>query len=88
MVGAAVNVDRAANKTVKLLVEAGVDVLVLESGKDFAGQLRLLKWIKNQYSEVDVIAGNVVTVRQAKRLIEAGADAIQIRKESGPICMT
>ena len=88
MVGAAVKVDRSAKKTVKLLVEAGVDVIVMESDEDFIGQLEHVKWIKNQYSEVDVIAGNVATVRQAKLLIEAGADAIQITKESGPICMT
>ena len=88
MVGAAVNVDRAARKTVKLLVETGVDVIVMESGEDFTGQLEHLKWIKKQYAEVDVIAGNVVTVRQAQLLIEAGADAIRIRKGSGPICMT
>ena len=79
MVGAAIKSDKIARKAVKLLVEAGVDVLVIESEESFEDQVSLLKWIKKTYSHVDVIAGNVGTKEEAKLLIAAGADAIRMK---------
>ena len=78
LVGAAVKFDRNTKKTIRLLVEAGVNVLLLEAFEDFMDQLAILKWIKENHKGVDVIAGNVVTDRQAKRLIDVGADAIRM----------
>ena len=87
MVGAAVKVDKNARRTVKLLVEAGVDVLVIESENNIENQVALLKWIKGQYKHVDVIARNVITKEQSKLLIAAGADAVCVGMGSDSICI-
>ncbi|NPA04130.1 MAG: IMP dehydrogenase, partial [Epsilonproteobacteria bacterium] len=85
-VGAAIGVgqlDRA-----KALVEAGVDVLVLDSAHGHSqGVLDTLKAIKDSL-EIDVIAGNVATAEATKDLIEAGADAIKVGIGPGSICTT
>ncbi len=85
-VGAAIGVgqlDRA-----KALVEAGVDVLVLDSAHGHSqGVLDTLKAIKDSL-EIDVIAGNVATAEATQDLIEAGADAIKVGIGPGSICTT
>jgi len=64
---------------VKKLVESGVDALVLIASQgDVPQQVEFLKQVKSQYPGLDVVCGNVVTPRQAKPLIDAGADAIQV----------
>uniref|UniRef100_A0A914ZCA3 Inosine-5'-monophosphate dehydrogenase n=1 Tax=Panagrolaimus superbus TaxID=310955 RepID=A0A914ZCA3_9BILA len=89
MVGAAINTRENSKKTVELLVEAGVDVLIIDSSNGASAyQVKLLKWIKETYSQVEVIAGNVVTMKQAKLLIDSGADALRIGMGSGSICIT
>ncbi len=85
-VGAAIGVgqiDRA-----KALVEAGVDVLVLDSAHGHSkGILDTVKEIKTQL-DVDVIAGNVATAEATADLIEAGADAVKVGIGPGSICTT
>ncbi|KAI6218712.1 Inosine-5'-monophosphate dehydrogenase [Aphelenchoides fujianensis] len=96
MVGAAVHVglnDKSGldDKTaVAKLVKAEVDVVVIDSSNgSFNGQLELFKWIKESYPDgPQVIAGNVVTMLQAKKLIDAGADALRVGMGSGSICIT
>uniref|UniRef100_A0A7E4ZRP2 Inosine-5'-monophosphate dehydrogenase n=1 Tax=Panagrellus redivivus TaxID=6233 RepID=A0A7E4ZRP2_PANRE len=89
MVGAAINTRESSHATVTLLVEAGVDVLVVDSSNGASQyQVDLLQWLKSTYPQVQVIAGNVVTMRQAKLLIDAGADALRIGMGSGSICIT
>lgn len=64
---------------VRLLVEAGVDVLVLDaSNGDTNHQVDFLKKVKHEFPSLDVVCGNVVTPRQAKPLIDAGADALRV----------
>jgi len=86
VVGAAIGVgqiDRAS-----ALVEAGVDVLVLDSAHGHSkGIIETLKQIKKEFA-VDVIAGNIATKEAAKDLIEAGADGIKVGIGPGSICTT
>ncbi len=85
-VGAAIGVgqmDRA-----RALVEAGVDVLVLDSAHGHSkGILDSVKAIKAELS-IDVIAGNVATAEATKALIDAGADAVKVGIGPGSICTT
>lgn len=87
-VGAAVGVGEEALLRVKLLVEKGVDVIVIDTAHgDSAAVLQTLKEIKSKFS-VDVVAGNISTAESAMRLIHAGADGIKIGQGPGSICTT
>ncbi|KAL3102024.1 hypothetical protein niasHS_003433 [Heterodera schachtii] len=90
MVGAAITTREKAREAVKALVKAEVDVLVIDSSNGSSKfQVDLLRWIKSEFPEwPQVIAGNVVTMRQAKLLIENGADALRVGMGSGSICIT
>lgn len=85
-VGAAIGVaqlDRA-----KALIEAGVDVIVLDSAHGHSkGIIDTVRAIKEQY-DVDVVAGNIATKEAALALIEAGADGIKVGIGPGSICTT
>mmetsp|Transcript_45213 Transcript_45213/g.104816 ORF Transcript_45213/g.104816 Transcript_45213/m.104816 type:complete len:470 (+) Transcript_45213:71-1480(+) len=70
---------------VKLLVEAGVDALVLEPASgDASQQLDFLKRVKNEYPAIDVVCGNVVTPKQAKPFLDAGTDALRVGSTLSP----
>lgn len=85
-VGAAIGINEL--ERAKLLVEAGVDVIVLDSAHGHSlNVLRTLREIKSKM-KVDVIAGNVVTQEAVEELIENGADGIKVGIGPGSICTT
>ncbi|MBM4317899.1 MAG: IMP dehydrogenase [Deltaproteobacteria bacterium] len=87
--GAAVGVGQEAETRVELLVKAGVDFVAVDTAHgDSKAVLEIVKWIKENYKTVSVIAGNVATAQGATHLFEAGADAIKVGMGSGSICTT
>lgn len=88
MVGAAVGVNGDYMERVGFLVDAGVDVLVVDIAHGHSKNcIDAIKNIKSQY-EIPVIAGNVATGVGAKELVEAGADGIKVGVGPGSICTT
>ena len=87
-VGAAVGVGEGTDERVEALVEAGVDVLVVDTAHGHAqGVLDRVQWIKRNFN-VEVIGGNVGTGEGAKALVDHGADGVKVGIGPGSICTT
>ena len=87
-VGAAVGVGADTDERVKALVEAGVDVLVVDTAHGHSqGVLDRVKWVKETYPHVQVIGGNIATAQAALDLVAAGADAVKVGIGPGSICI-
>lgn len=88
-VGAAVGTGPDTERRVAALVEAGVDVVVVDTAHGHSqGVIDRVRWIKKHYPDTDVIGGNIATGEAAKALIEAGADALKVGIGPGSICTT
>ena len=87
--GAAVGITANVMERVKALVEAKVDVIVIDSAHGHSANIfNTLKKIKAEYPDLQVIAGNVATGDATRDLIEAGADAVKVGIGPGSICTT
>lgn len=87
--GAAVGVGADTMDRVKALVEAGVDIITVDSAHgDSLNVLNVVKKIRAAYPDLDLVAGNIVTVEAAKHLIEAGVDCVKVGIGPGSICTT
>ena len=87
--GAGVGITANVLDRVKALVEAKVDVIVLDSAHGHSENvLRSLRMIKSEFPDLQVIAGNVATGDGCRALIEAGADAVKVGIGPGSICTT
>eukprot|EP00538_Stauroneis_constricta_P000614 CAMPEP_0119570178 /NCGR_PEP_ID=MMETSP1352-20130426/43482_1 /TAXON_ID=265584 /ORGANISM="Stauroneis constricta, Strain CCMP1120" /LENGTH=529 /DNA_ID=CAMNT_0007619843 /DNA_START=209 /DNA_END=1798 /DNA_ORIENTATION=+ len=87
--GASIGTRPDDKNRAKLLADAGVDVIVVDSSQgDSIYQLEMVAFLKENLPSIDVIAGNVVTPSQAHHLIEAGADGLRVGMGIGSICTT
>ncbi|NPB07002.1 MAG: IMP dehydrogenase [Aquificae bacterium] len=88
-VGAAVGTGEDTLERVSALVEAGVDVVVVDTAHGHSKRvLETVEKIKSYFPELEVIAGNVATAEGTRALIEAGADAVKVGVGPGSICTT
>lgn len=89
VVGAAVGTAGDTEARVKALVEAGVDVIVVDTAHGHSqGVLDRVKWVKTHFPKVQIIGGNIATAEAAKALVEAGADGVKVGIGPGSICTT
>jgi IMP dehydrogenase len=88
-VGAAVGVSGDTSDRVAALVEAGVDILVIDTAHGHSkGVIERVHWVKQHYPNLPVIAGNIATASAAKALADVGADAVKVGIGPGSICTT
>jgi IMP dehydrogenase len=88
-VGAATGIGEESQARVAALVEAGVDVIVVDTAHGHSqGVLDQVKWVKTNFPQVQVIGGNIATGAAAIALVEAGADAVKVGIGPGSICTT
>lgn len=89
IVGAAIGTGNDSRERATALVAAGVDVLVVDTAHGHShGVIEQVRWLKQQFAEVDVIGGNIVTAEAASALVEAGADGVKVGIGPGSICTT
>ena len=88
-VGAAVGVGGDTEERVTRLVEAGIDVIVVDTAHGHSqGVIDRVAWVKKNFPHVGVIGGNIATADAAKALAKAGADAVKVGIGPGSICTT
>ena len=88
-VGAAVGTSDDTDERVSKLVQAGVDVIVIDTSHGFSkGVIERITRLRKQYPDLQIIAGNIVTLDAAQALTKAGANAVKVGIGPGSICTT
>ncbi|BBP45411.1 inosine-5'-monophosphate dehydrogenase [Thiosulfatimonas sediminis] len=88
-VGAAVGTGKETDDRVKALVEAGVDVIIVDTAHGHSqGVIDRVAWVKQNFPQIDVIGGNIATGEAALDLVKAGADGVKVGIGPGSICTT
>jgi len=88
-VGAAVGVGQGTEERVEALVRAGVDAIVVDTAHGHSkGVLDRVRWVKENFPQIDVVGGNIATGSAALALVDAGADAVKVGIGPGSICTT
>ncbi len=89
LVAAAIGVARDTDIRAEALVKAGVDVLVIDTAHGHhQGVINTVKHIREKFTDVDIVAGNVATPEAVRELIKVGADAVKVGIGPGSICTT
>lgn len=89
LVGAAIGAGKSSEERIKALVEAGVDVLLVDSADGFKKPvIDTTRYIKQTYPQVEVISGSVATADGAQAIIDVGANGIRVGMGPGAICTT
>jgi IMP dehydrogenase len=89
LAGAAVGVGEGTEERIERLVDAGADVIVVDTAHGHSkGVLDRVKWIKKRYPKTQVIGGNIATADAAKALADRGADGVKVGIGPGSICTT
>lgn len=88
-VAAAIGVGEKEFERAKILVEAGVDAIVVDTAHGHSkGVIEMVKSLKSTFKEVDIVAGNVATAKACEDLIKANVDGIKVGIGPGSICTT
>ncbi|MBN1332381.1 MAG: IMP dehydrogenase [Synergistales bacterium] len=88
-VGAAIGVGEGSLERGVSLVEAGIDVLVVDTAHGHSRSvIEMVRSIRNMFSDISIVGGNIATAEGARALIEAGADAVKVGVGPGSICTT
>ena len=88
-VGAAVSTGEGTDERIAALADAGVDVIVVDTAHGHSiGVLERVRWVKQNYPQIQVIGGNIATAEAAIALKEAGADGVKVGIGPGSICTT
>ena len=88
-VGAAIGVGEGTEERAEALVEAGADVIVVDTAHGHSKNvLNRVKWVKRQFPKTQVIGGNIATAAAAKALVDNGADGVKVGIGPGSICTT
>ena len=89
LAGASIGVGAGTEERLELLVEAGVDVVVVDTAHGHSkGVLDRVAWVKKNYPNLQVIGGNIATGAAARALVDHGADAVKVGIGPGSICTT
>lgn len=89
LVGAALGIDASSQDRARALVDKNVDVLVVDTAHGHSKNvLSMVRWVRSQFPDVVLVAGNVVTGEACKALYESGADVVKVGVGPGSICTT